>query len=487
MARKTKVIYRDIAVGAEENAEVSAVGATGESVLSKIPSGVAPGKIITLEPNRWALDGTFDRFYEESTVAFWSKDMSDADGKLQAEPVITISFSKQFSSMGVSFVFDDAVGEYVSLLNIKWYQNDTLKADQDFSPTGTFYFCAKRVESYNKITITLKKTSIAKRRAKINRIIFGVERVFNMNELRDATAVNKMDESSLELPISTFKWTLDSLEDVDYLFQLKQPVEVQNDGKTLGVYYIDGSDRKSSRVYRINCKDALGVLDDARFSGGAYLSGISAKTLLEVLCNPFTVEYADGVTDRTLKGVIQSGTNRAAVQHVIFAWGVCLATDGGETIRVFNLPSAPETIPPNRTFTGASVKTSAIVTKASVIAHTYVESSNGEIEINGKKYSDTKTIYSVANPDVIATDKINVKEIKDATLISPDIGQETAQRLYDYYQRRDLIFASIVYDGEKLGECKSIYTPWGTLNTGNLSKMDFKLSNTVVYKVEAKG
>ena len=46
MARKTKVVYRDIAVGAEENAEVSAVGATGESVLSKIPSGVAPGKII---------------------------------------------------------------------------------------------------------------------------------------------------------------------------------------------------------------------------------------------------------------------------------------------------------------------------------------------------------------------------------------------------------------------------------------------------------
>ena len=153
---------------------------------------------------------------------------------------------------------------------------------------------------------------------------------------------------------------------------------------------------------------------------------------------------------------------------------------------MFNLPSVAETIPQDRTFTGASVKTSSVVTKVSVVAHTYAASSSGDVEINGQKYTDTKTVYSVSNPDVIATDKVNVKEIKDATLVSTNIGQATAQRVYDYYQRRDAISAKIVYDGEKLGDCVSIYTPWGTLLTGNLNKMDITLSNTVVYKAEVK-
>lgn len=483
---KTKVIYRDVAVGAEENATVAATGAMSESILQKLPPGVSPGKIITLEHNRWALDGTFDRFLEESVIAFWSTEISGADGTFTANPVITITFSKQFSSMGVSLIGEEATGEYCSQVKLQWYQGTTLKAEQEYQPNAVNYFCSKRVESYDKIVLTIEKTSVPLRRAKLDRIVFGVTRTFGMNELRAASITNQMNEGAIELPISTFKWTLDSLEDVDYLFQLKQPVEVQNNGKTLGVYYIDGSDRKSDRVYKIDCKDALGVLDDTPFSGGAYLSGISAKTLLETLCAPFTVEYADGVTGATLKGVIQSGTSRSAIQHVIFAWGVCLATDGGEVIRVFNLPSAAETIPQDRTFTGASVKTSSVVTKVSVVAHTYAASSSGDVEINGQKYTDTKTVYSVSNPDVIATDKVNVKEIKDATLVSTDIGQAAAQRVYDYYQRRDAISAKIVYDGEKLGDCVSIYTPWGTLLTGNLNKMDITLSNTVVYKAEVK-
>ena len=483
---KTKVIYRDVAVGAEENANVSATGAMSKSVPQKLPTGVSPGKIITLEHNRWALDGTFDRFLAESVIAFWSTEISGTDGTFTANPVITITFSKQFSSMGVSLIGEEATGEYCSQVKLQWYQGTTLKAEQEYQPNAVNYFCSKRVESYDKIVLTIEKTSVPLRRAKLDRIVFGVTRTFGMNELRAASITNQMNEGAIELPISTLKWTLDSLEDVDYLFQLKQPVEVQNNGKTLGVYYIDGSDRKSDRVYKIDCKDALGVLDDTPFSGGVYLSGISAKTLLETLCAPFTVEYADGVTDATLKGVIYSGTSRSATQQVIFAWGVCLATDGGEVIRVFNLPSFAETIPQNRTFTGASVKTSSIVTKVSVVAHTYAASSSGDVEINGQKYTDTKTVYSVSNPDVIATDKVNVKEIKDATLVSTDIGQAAAQRVYDYYQRRNAISAKIVYDGEKLGDCVSIYTPWGTLLTGNLNKMAITLSNTVVYKAEVK-
>lgn len=484
---KTTVTYKDVAVGAQEDATFAAAGAANESAIAKLAKGVVPGKIITLEHDRWALDGTFDKFYEQSEIAFWSSDISGADGTFDADPVITVTFDQQYSSMGISFVFDDAVGDYVSLLNIKWYQGDTLKADEDFTPDNARYFCSKRVESYDKIVITLQKTMPAMRRAKIDRIIFGVERVFGMTELRKASITNEIDESCIELPISTFAWTLDSLSNVDYMFQLKQPVEVRNNESLLGVYYINGASRAAKRVYDIDCHDALGVLSESQFGGGAYLSGVSAKALLETICAPFAVEYAEGVTDKTLKGVLEAQSKRDAIQQVIFAWGVCLATDGGSKLRVFNLPDAAKVIPKNRTFVGASVETASIVTAVKVTAHTYTADSNGSVQIGGASYNDTETVYTVNNPNVTATDRQNVVEITGATLVSKDIGQTTAQRVYNYCQKRDTVSAKIVYAGERLGDKISVYTPWVSLVSGHLKKMEITLSNTVAYKAEVIG
>lgn len=237
----------------------------------------------------------------------------------------------------------------------------------------------------------------------------------------------------------------------------------------------------------IECQDALGVLEYTPFSGGAYLDGVSAKTLLETLAKPFEVEYASDVEDTTLRGVIVKGTNRSAIQQVIFAWGVCLATDGGNKLRVFNQPTKPILIPRGRTFVGSSVATGAVVTKVNVTAHSYVEASNGNVTINGVKYKDTRTVYSAINPNVTASDRENVKEVTAATLVSDEIGQAVADRLYKYYSLRDTNTATVVYGGEKLGDCVSIYTPWGLLTTGNLHKMEIKLSNTVVYNAEVTG
>ena len=96
-------------------------------------------------------------------------------------------------------------------------------------------------------------------------------------------------------------------------------------------------------------------------------------------------------------------------------------------------------------------------------------------------------MYSAINPNVTASDRENVKEVTAATLVSDDIGQAVADRLYKYYSLRDTNTATVVYGGEKLGDCVSIYTPWGLLTTGNLHKMEIKLSNTVVYNAEVTG
>lgn len=484
---KTTVIYKDIAVGAAEAATVSATGQTAESQPQNLLSGVDTGKVITLERNRWILNGSFNVWYENGQYAFWSSAASDDEGLFQDQPVITISFSQQFTSPGINLTFDSSTGEYCSSINVKWYQGNTLKADKDFFPDSTEYFCEQSVESYNKIVITIKETSLPNRFAKINHIIFGVIRRFGMDELRNASITNEMDESAIELPVSTFNWTLESRKNVEYMFQLKQPVEAWNNNNLIGVYYISAASRQSKSTYSIECSDAIGALSEMNFPGGAYLSGISAKTLLNSIAAPFTVEYAPDVVDKTLKGVLLPQSKREAIQQVIFAWGVCLATDNSDKIRIFNQDDSAVVIPKGRTFSGVAVDTDAIVTKVSVTAHTYTQSSNGDVKIGDVSYADAKTVYTVNNPNVTAADRENEKEITDATLVSTDIGQDVADRVYAYYSKRDTSTARIVYDGEKLGDCISVYTPWDTLTTGNLHKMEIKLSNTVVYGAEVTG
>ena len=484
---KTTILYKDVAPGAAEDASIATTQSTDFSDVSKLAAGISPSPTITLEKNHWILNGTYD-FIENQPTAFWSSELSGDDCTFQNKPEMTVEFDQQYSSVGITLMFDRASGDYCTSVNIKWYQGGTLKEDKDFSPNASTYFCQAQVESYNKVVITINSTNLPGRRAKLEHIVFGIYRYFNMSELRSASIVNQMGLIATELPISTLKWTLDSNDDVNFMFQLKQPVEVSNNDALIGVYYIDGYSRSSATVYDIECYDSLGVLDETPFPGGAYLSGVSAKSLIgSILDGDFPVEYAADVKDTTLTGVLQASSKREAIQQVLFAWGVCASTDGRESLYVFTLPSEAQEVSKNRAYVGVTVDTSAIVTKVSVTAHTYAQSENGSIEIAGVKYSDTTSVYNVTNPNITATDKQNVVEITDATLVSTSIGQEVAQRVYDYYLKRNTNKAKIVWDGERLGDMLTMPNAWDGTNTGHLGKMEIRLSNTVAANCETVG
>lgn len=481
---KTTILYKDIAPGADEDSNIITSPALAGSDVSKLPFGVSSVPAITGELNQWGLDGTFVLPVE---IAFWSEELSGDNCSFENPPVITIDFGQQYTSMGVSLYFDTASLNYCTEVNIKWYQGDTLKADVDFNPTGTFYFCNQLVQSYDKIVITLNKTNLPRRRARLEHIIFGVYRPFEMDEIRSASIVNEMSLSGLELPVSSISWVLDSREDIEYIFQKKQPIEVRNNDNLIGVYYIDTSNRSGKSLYSINSDDAIGVLDENTFTGGVYTNKSAKELVSEILGGDFDIEYDSTVEDTQLTGAITAFSKREALQQVFFAWGVLVSTDGGESIRVFTMPDVEQEIGTDRTYTGVSVDTSAIVTEVRVTAHTYTQDSNGSLDIAGKKYTDTTSIYTVKNPNVVGNDKQNVKEVTGATLVSPSIGQAVAQRVYDYYLRRNTHNGKIVWKGERLGDLLTIPNSWGGKNTGNLQKMTITLSNTVAASCETLG
>ena len=481
---KTTIIYKDIAPGAAEDAAVAASGQMEGSDPTLLPEGHSTPAIATLELNSWLLNGT-RKIMDGDTLAFWSEELSGEDGAFANPPEITVSFDQQYTSTGISLEFDAVGGDYCSQLKIAWYQAGALLAEKPFEPDGVLYFCQENVTAYDQIVITLLKTALPYRRARLTKITFGRLREFGMTEIRNAAITHEMDLLALELPVSTMAWTLDSRENVEYMFQEKQPMEAWNGDKAVGVFYIDKAKQIGAGLYNIDCHDAFGVLDESPFAGGIYTDKSAVELLQEILGGEF--ELSVEVDDMALTGAILPCSKREAIPQVLFAWGVCASTDGRSTVRIFAPGSDPKEIGTDKTFLGASVETDSIVTKVIVTAHEYTEDSEGDVEIGGVYYKDTQTTYTVENPNVTATTKQRVVEVTDAMLVSPTIGQGVAQRVYDYYARRKTRSAKIVWTGERLGDCMTVPNAWGGTTTGNINRLEIKLSNTVVASSRSVG
>lgn len=479
-----KLIYQDVAPDAAEDAEVSATGADAISTIDRLPFGTEGGLYATAEHNLWQLDGSVP-VYNGETVAFWSAALSDEDGAFETPPVITLETDERYTAPGVSLVFGG--DSWCDRVNVSWYQGETLLASEEFTPDGMSYFCERAVEAFDKLVITLNGTSLPHRRAKLDEIIYGLHRTFLRNELRGVSVVEEIDPTSRELAENTLDWTLSSKSAVEYLFQFKQPVYAY-DGETLiGVFYIDDSERLADRVYDITCVDAIGVLDNSPFPD-AYYSGKNAYELAVEICSGFTVDMAEALREKTVKGVLKGETRRTALQQLCFALGAVADTSGTNAIKIFSLlEGEPVELGPDQLRTGGSVSVDPIATEIRLTAHSYsTTASEGaeEVEIGGVKYYDTKTVTTITNPLATPSDKANVVEVSDATLVSPDNVAVLAQHLYDQTARRKTHSVSFRLDGEMVGDYVQTVTPWGDTLTGHYTRGRITLSGFALSDAE---
>lgn len=479
---KSKIIYKEIAPGADRDMAATSQSASGFSQLEKLPVGMETEPRMTLEHNQWLLNGRHTFIGPE---VFWSKETSNEKGYFSVPPSIVLTFGGNYASPGLTFSFDPVTGMYCSEVRIVWYQGKAVKEDKTFYPTGPSYFFQQPVVGFDRIEIYFIRTCLPNRYVRLNRILFGIYREFGMTELRGVSIINQSNGLSAELPVSTMDWQLYDRDNINYMFLFKQPVEVWNNDTLIGVYYIDAHTRKSTSLYDISCYDAIGVLGDALFPGGVYTNKSAKQLLTEIIGNDFEIVF-DDVDDISLTGAIFSGTKREACQQVLFAWGCAVSTDGRYSIRVYNPGTQVKEVGVDRTYTGASTSVGAIVTEVRITAHTYIPSEQGTVEIGGEKYEDVTSLYTIENPDATETDKANVIEIENATLVSPSNAQEVAQRVYAYYEKRYLSTAKIVWSDEKLGETLQVPTNWGGMQTGDVEKMEIKLSNTVAAQCEIR-
>ena len=482
-----KLVYQDIAVGAAADASVAASGVDSKSDVSKLPTGVIHPDFATLELNKWGGSGS-KKVYNGQDIALVSTAMSGADCTFATPPSLTISFDSNYTTLGISFRFATNSVDYTSSLTLAWYQGATLLDQKTFYPDGPSFFCENTVTAFSKIVVTINATNLPGRYARMEQILFGVVREFGVGEIGNVDILQETDLISAELSINTMDWKLQSKTDVDYIFQLKQPISVYNGSNLLGVFYVDDQvKRTDTKIYEIPCCDAIGVLDGGTFSATMYAGKNAVTALTEIVNGAFELDIDSSFSSATLTGYIPDCSRRAAFQQVVFALGAVVSTAGSGKIKVFPVPSTLSEIPTSRVYEKGSVTQDAIVTAVVVTYHTYTAGSGSSgddvITVGGTKYVHTTGTVTITNPNVTASDKPNVKTVEEATLVNASNASAVANRIYNYYNRRKTTSSKIMVSTEEPADHISIPTTFGTLD-GNIESMKIKLSNTTAASVE---
>lgn len=520
-----KIVYEGVALQAKEDSSFSTENEIEFSDVSKIKENVDIHSYGTLEKNQFILDGTYGIMPDDkSGCALWSNTISDTSGDFISPLSLTVSFSKYYSSAGLTLSFTD---DYCNEINIKWYQNDTLLSDKDFQPDSLNYFCYNRVENYNLIEIIFKKTSKPQRYAKISHIEFGVIKEFTNDELINSSVMEEIDPIGAEISINTMDFSFNS-ENIEYMFEMKQPFKIYYNDELLGTYFLEKSNRISKNRYSVETYDYMGILDKNTFMGGMY-SGEYLYSVIDDIFENTNVPYEIDSKIRfySVYGHIPVCSAKEALVYICFAFGCNAVTAKRENVYITLLDNeVKRNIQSENVYSGGRFENNDMITSVCLTEHNYKESDeiqelyNGTDEeqtvifnepmwdlsitggkiikrgtnyavirktgetmvLTGKKYVHQTNIHSKSLNILNSTALVNEMNFESCTLIHKYNYSTVLNRLYNYYvgKKDKSIFKAksdvenvgdvITYDTLFLGNKKGrILSKKYTLNTNNIA------------------
>lgn len=171
---------------------------------------------ISCEPNRVLLD---DNFYflankevanEKELIAFWSNELSNANGLFTTNPKITYEFTQNIAFTELTLYFQEICVEF----DVRYYLDETLVALREIRnntsliPTTEGAITLSDVY-FNKIEIEFIKTNEPYRYIKFNEIDFGVYELFTNEQIIDYNILEELSIDSSELSSNSFNLIID--------------------------------------------------------------------------------------------------------------------------------------------------------------------------------------------------------------------------------------------------------------------------------------
>ena len=531
---KPKIIYEDVSPLAKQ--DVSEYIATDKKEYVNISD--LKSEIPTYFPNyalclpRYSKIGEYNNSpntLPESGLGYVSASISNEERGFESNPIIERTFNQKHSSVGISIGFNQYSGDYCDLVNIKWYEDNTLLYDKDFEPNSAYYFCQQNVTNFNKLVIEFKRTNKPCRYVWVGAIDYGVTRQFGDNEAKNIKTLNEISQISEELTINTMNFKLFSLTDVEFMFQKTQVMKLYADNELMGAYYVDTAKRTASNQYEIKTKDAIGIMAEINYMGGMFES-VLASTILEDIFSKCNLEYEldDFFAGKSITGYIPIMTCRDTLAWICMAIGGVVNTAYSDKVIITPLQTeVKRTINTHEQFTGASIETLSKVTGVSVEGYKYTQSNesvelfndtlndtitvqfgepihglsitNGTIVesgvnyavitgtgatvLSGKRYNVSITVSSKLNPSLGALDLQNIVELKNVNIINSTNIVEVRDRIYDYYTKNKQVNVKISVGENKLGDKVNIETIYEGVKTGIIEKMSTNYTNSIASEV----
>ena len=485
-----KIRYKDVAVGADKDASLTTSAHTSFSNVQSVPYGVESPTLATCELNGWGLTPE-TRVLDAEKVGFWSNALSHTDCIFYNVPQIIIEFTQQYTATGLSIQFDINGGDYCKKIGVAWYREGSIIENITYYPESPFFVLNKTVVAFDKIRIQFYETHLPRKRCKVDYIGIGVVRDFSTKEIKSAKSIHEVDLISSTVPINVHDASIHSNEEVDYIFQKKQPVEVYDNNSLIGVYYIDKGERTGRLDFSFSCKDKIGLLDLVQYNGGLWLTDTPLTTVLTDIFGDISIfEIDSAYASSFLRGFIPAMKQREALQHIAFVLGAVVDTSGSDKIKIFPSPvmNVTEEISATQTYTGGKIVTSDTVTAVEITAFEIVDERPGDkqssIEFEGVKYLCMSYVYTDKNPVTVTSDPENIKKFDKCYLVNTSNAQSLVAKVMNYYRLREKYSFKHVMDGQEVAKPYKVTLPWDGTANGVITKMTVTTSNITVSDTE---
>lgn len=292
--------------------------------------GNDPVLYATLEHNIWMLNGTFQIIPDAEPYGdngYISGVISGDDGSFSTYPMITISFNSVFSALipGVTITWSETYGEYASSFRVTAYNGQTQVAQSTIQDNENIVSVVYMdIENYDRITIEVLEWNIPERRARVERVLVGIEKKYTKKDLLAFENTLSVDLLSAELPVAEISFQISNLNgeynpenpqgSAIYLME-RQRVTVrygyningQKEWIPAGTYYMsEWQTPQNGITATFSARDAQEYMTDL-------YTGVSSGTLMEIATAAFQQAGLPEMDDGTNRWIVDSSLSGITV------------------------------------------------------------------------------------------------------------------------------------------------------------------------------
>lgn len=417
MSRATPtILFGDNALAIKADATFSATDVQPFVDLTDLNSEVAQNKWVTYEPDMWLLDGSYHFLPAAPQVGFMSEGtFNTSTGWSGDDPRITIIFSVEQSTSGLTLYFSELTNDYINDLDIDFYDaSDVLIRNDNYVPLGTTFSTNQAVSNFKKIILTFFSTNKQYRFARLMGIDFDTVTRFTDAEIKAAQLMEQINPLSVELPFNEITATLFSA-DGDFsivdprgvyaTFHEHQPLEVYEllNGvmEYMGRFYLEEWKSQTANLADIRAMDAIGLMDTIEYlpegdsASGVdpieYYSGGSSHVVYsdDLIADIMLQAGFDYILDPSLAGIALTPAGlvgrtwlpidscRECLKLVLFRIGAWATASRSDVINIYPLTLAADLSTFDHTLTAAEmslrspIELKPLVTGVELTSHDY--------------------------------------------------------------------------------------------------------------------